>query len=162
MLTKRTVRAKKMYKVTWTSGKVVYAFIGVIASFFANIGTALLGLLICILMDTVTGFWAAPYRGQKRQSHCLSRFVTKLITYFIAVILMHVLEMLVFPDYAVTLKIQLARVICTAICLLEIYSTLENLYDITGLQIFKYITQLSSSKVKEAVGVEITKEEQNG
>lgn len=151
-----------MYKVSWTSSKFIYALGGAVMSFFTNIGTALLGLLICILMDTITGFWAAPYRGQKRHSHCLSRFVTKLITYLIAVILMHVLEMLVFPDYAVTMEIQLARVICTAICLLEIYSTLENLYDITGLEIFKYITQLSSKKVKEAVGVEITKEKQNG
>ena len=150
-----------MYKISWTSSKFLYAFWGALVSFFTDINTALVGLLICLLMDTVTGFWAAPYRGQKRHSHCLSRFVTKLITYLMAVILMHVLEMLVFPDYAVMMKIQLARVICTAICLLEIYSTLENLYDITGLEVFKYITQLSSKKVKEAVGVEINKEKNN-
>lgn len=154
-------REKTMYRVAWTSNKLIYAFWGAIASFFTDIHTALIGLLICLLMDTVTGFWAAPYRGQKRHSHCLARFVKKLITYLIAVILMHVLEMLVFPDYAVMMKIQLARLICTAICLLEIYSTLENLYDITGLEIFKYITQFSSKKVKEATGVEITKEKQN-
>ena len=68
---------------------------------------------------------------------------------------MHVLEMLVFPDYAVIMKIQLARLACTAFCGLEIYSTMENLYDITGLEAFKYITQLSVRKIKDATGVEL-------
>lgn len=124
-------------------------------SFFTDISTALLGLLICLFMDTITGFWAAPHRGQKRDSHGLSRFVTKLTTYIMPVVLMHVLEMLVFPDYAVTMKIQLARLIATAICWLEIYSTLENLYDITGLSVFHYITQVSFKKIKDATGIEL-------
>lgn len=151
-----------MYKITWTSNKIIYALWGSVVSFLTDINTALLGLFICLGVDTVTGFWAAPYRGKKRDSHGLSRFVTKLITYIMAVILMHVLEVLVFPDYAVTMKIQLARLVCTAICWLEIYSTMENLYDITGLSVFKYITQFGSKKVKEATGVEIIKEKDNG
>ena len=147
-----------MYKVVWTTNKFLYAAGGAVVSFFTDISTALLGLLICLSVDTLTGFWAAPHRGQTRNSQGLSRFVTKLITYLMSVVIMHVLEMLVFPDYAVMMKIQLARLICTAICLLEIYSTLENLYDITGLEVFKYITQFTSKKVKEATGVEVNKE----
>jgi len=147
-----------MHKIVWTTNKTVYAIGGAIMSFFTDIGTALLGLLICLCVDTITGFWAAPYRGQTRNSQGLSRFVVKLITYLIAVVVMHVLERLVFPDYAVMMEIQLARLICTAICLLEIYSTLENLYDITGLEVFKYITQFTSKKVKDATGVEVNKE----
>lgn len=147
-----------MYRVTLTSKNAVYAFWGALTSFTTDIHSALLGLLICLSVDTLTGFWAAPYRGQMRTSHKLSKFVKKLITYLIAVLLMHVLEMLVFPDYAIMMKIQLARLVCTAICGLEIYSTLENLYDITGLEIFKYITQLSTKKVKDATGVEIKKD----
>ena len=147
-----------MYKVVWTTNKFLYAVGGAVVSFFTDISTALLGLLICLSVDTLTGFWAAPHRGQTRNSQGLSRFVTKLITYLMSVVIMHVLEMLVFPDYAVMMKIQLARLICTAICLLEIYSTLENLYDITGLEVFKYITQFTSKKVKDATGVEVNKE----
>lgn len=150
-----------MYKITFTQNNAFYAFWGSVISFFTDINTALLGLLICLAMDTVTGFWAAPHRGQKRTSHGLSRFVTKLITYLMAVILMHVLEILVFPDYATVMKLQLGRLTCTAICGLEIYSTLENLYDITGLAVFKYITQFSSKKIKEATGVELKKEKNN-
>lgn len=149
-----------MYKINITNNNVLYVAWGAIVSFFTDINSALLGLMICVLVDTATGFWAAPKRGYKRNSHKLSRFVVKLITYIMAVLLMHILEMMVFPDYAVMMKIQLARLTCTAICFLEIYSTLENLYDITGLEIFKYITQLSSKKVKEATGVDVKQGEQ--
>lgn len=146
-----------MYKITLTNNNALYAFWGATMSFMTDINSAILGLMICVLIDTATGFWAAPYRGHKRESNKLSRFVTKLITYIVAVLLMHVLEMLVFPDYAVMMKIQLARLTCTAICGLEIYSTLENLYDITGLEVFKYITQLSTKKIKSVTGVELKK-----
>ena len=149
-----------MYRITLTHNNFLYAFWGSLISFFTDINTAIMGLMICVIVDTITGFWAAPYRGKKRNSHNLSRFVTKIITYLTAVILMHVLEMLVFPDYAVIMKIQLARLACTAFCGLEIYSTMENLYDITGLEAFKYITQLSVRKIKDATGVEI-KENKN-
>ena len=150
-----------MYRVTFTQSNILYAFWGAMVSFFTDINTALLGLLICLGMDTVSGFWAAPHRGQKRTSNGLSRFVTKLITYLMAVILMHVLEILVFPDYATTMRLQLARLACTAICGLEIYSTLENLYDVTGLAVFRYITQLSFKKVKEATGIELKRSKKN-
>lgn len=143
-----------MYKIVWTTDKAFYAFWGGLVSLFVDIRSALLGLFICIMVDTVTGFWAAPHRGKTRNSHDLSRFVTKIITYSLAVIVMHVLESYVFPDYAVNLRIQLARVACSVFCWLEIYSTLENLYDITGLEAFKCITQVSLTKVKEAIGVD--------
>lgn len=149
-----------MYKINITNNNIFYVAWGAIVSFFTDINSALLGLMICVLVDTATGFWAAPKRGYKRNSHKLSRFVVKLITYIMAVLLMHILEMMVFPDYAIMMKIQLARLTCTAICFLEIYSTLENLYDITGLEVFKYITQLSSKKVKEATGVDVKQGEQ--
>lgn len=149
-----------MYRITFTANKLFFAFWGAVVSFLTDINTALLGLLICLLVDTITGFWAAPKRGQVRSSNKLSRFVTKLITYMLAVIIMHVLEILVFPDYATVMRLQLARLVCTAICWLEIYSTLENLFDITGLKVFQYITQLSFKKIKEATGIELKKEKQ--
>ena len=44
----------------------------------------MIGLLLCIAIDTITGFIAAPYRGQIRESAKLSRVVMKVITYFAA------------------------------------------------------------------------------
>ena len=111
----------KMYKVTWTSSKAIYAVWGAIASFTQDIHTAMIGLLICIAIDTFTGFVAAPYRGQIRESARLSRVVMKVITYFAAAITLHVAEMMVLPTYLAG-TLQLSRMAFTIFSALEIFS----------------------------------------
>ena len=146
-----------MYKVTWTSSKAIYAVWGAIISFTQNIHTAMIGLLICIAVDTITGFIAAPYRGQIRESAKLSRVVLKVITYFAAAITLHVAEMMVLPTY-IAGTIELARMAFTIFCALEIYSTCENLRDITGLKAFDILTMNFKKKVEESVGIKIPKQ----
>lgn len=143
-----------MYKVSWSSSKALYAVWGAVFSFTQNIHSAMIGLLICMAIDTLTGFIAAPYRGQMRESAKLSRFVTKIITYFISAISMHVAEMMVLPTY-VAGTLELSRMAFTIFCALEIYSTLENLRDITGLRAFDIITFNFKKKVEESTGIEI-------
>ena len=128
-----------MYKVTWTSSKLWYSVGGAIFSFTQNIHSAMIGLLICMAIDTITGFIAAPYRGQRRESAKLSKLVLKIITYFTAAITLHVAEMMVLPTY-VAGTLELSRMAFTVFCALEIYSTMENLRDITGLRAFDMIT----------------------
>lgn len=146
-----------MYKVTWTSSKALYSVGGAIFSFTQNIHTAMIGLLICILIDTITGFIAAPYRGQLRESAKLSRVVMKIITYFVAAITLHVAEMMVLPTY-VAGTLELSRMAFTVFCALEIYSIMENLRDITGLNAFNILTLNFKKKVEESVGIEVPKE----
>lgn len=146
-----------MYKITWTSSKAWYAVWGAVFSFTQNIHTAMMGLLICMLIDTITGFVAAPYRGQRRESSRLSRIVVKTITYFIAAISLHVAENMVLPTYLAG-TLELSRMAFTIFCALEIYSTMENLRDITGLKAFDLITLNFKKKVEESVGVEIPEE----
>ena len=150
-----------MYKVTWTSSKAVYAVGGAIFSFTQNIHTAMIGLLLCIAIDTLTGFVAAPYRGQRRESSKLSRLVLKIITYFVAAITLHVAEMMVLPTYLAG-TIELARLAFTVFCALEIYSILENLRDITGLKAFDILTFNFKKKIEESTGLEIPKVRNNG
>lgn len=145
-----------MYKVSWTFNKAVYSVGGAIFSFTQNIHGAMVGLLICMAIDTATGFVAAPYRGQIRESQKLSRFVMKIITYFTAAIMLHVAEMLVLPTY-VAGTLELARMAFTIFCALEIYSTFENLRDITGLRAFDVLTLNFKKKIEESVGVKIPK-----
>lgn len=146
-----------MYKVTWTSSKAWYSVGGAIFSFTQNIHSAMIGLIICMVIDTVTGFIAAPYRGQIRESAKLSRFVTKIITYFAAAITLHIAEMMVLPTY-VAGTLELSRMAMTIFSALEIYSTCENLRDITGLKAFDILTMNFKKKVEESVGIEIPKE----
>lgn len=143
-----------MYKITWTAQKVIYATFGAFLSFTADVHNAMIGLLICILADTITGFWAASYRGQIRQSARLGAFVKKIISYFSAGLLVLVVEKMVFPSYM--LDMELTKLVFMSCALLEVYSCFENLGDITGLRIFKIITQFSVKKIGEKVGLDIS------
>lgn len=147
-----------MYKIQWTSSNIMYAMWGALASFLQDINSAMLGLIICIAIDTLTGFVAAPYRGQLRKSSKLKAVVSKIITYTVSIIALHILEKMIMPDYG-ALQLQLARCCCTVFAALEIYSTLENLYDITNLRVFKLLTQFTLKKVKEVTDVDIKPEE---
>lgn len=135
---------------------MAYSIGGAIFSFTQNIHSAMIGLLICMAIDTITGFIAAPYRGQMRESARLSRFVTKIITYFISAISLHIAEMMVLPTY-VAGTLELSRMAFTIFCALEIYSTCENLRDITGLKAFDILTLNFKNKVEQSVGIEIPK-----
>ena len=150
-----------MYKITWSSSKAIYAVWGAIFSFTQNIHTAMIGLLLCIVIDTLTGFIAAPYRGQLRESSKLSRVVLKIITYFVAAITLHVAEMMVLPTY-VAGTLELSRMAFSVFCALEIYSILENLRDITKLRAFDILTMNFKKKVEESVGVNIPKPREKG
>lgn len=143
-----------MYRVAWTSQKGLWALFGAIISFTEEVHTAMLGLVICVCVDTITGFIAAPYRGQIRNSAKLSNVVKKIITYFASALLLLVVEKLVFPTY-ISDGMQLARMAFGAFALIEVYSVAENLRDITGLRIFEVITQFSLKKFKEKTGMDI-------
>lgn len=143
-----------MYKTTWSLNKGLYAMGGAIFSFTQMIHSAMIGLVVCIAIDTVTGFIAAPYRGQRRESAKLSKLVMKIITYFTAAISLHVAEMMVLPTY-VAGTLELARMAFTVFCALEIYSTCENLRDITGLKAFDIITLNFKHKVEDSIGIEL-------
>lgn len=146
-----------MYRVTWTSSKALYAVWGAIFSFTQNIHGAMIGLLLCIIIDTITGFIAAPYRGQLRESTKLSRVALKIITYFVAAISLHIAEMMILPSY-VAGTIELARMAFTVFSALEIYSICENLRDITGLKAFDILTMNFKKKIEDSVGVVVPKQ----
>jgi len=148
-----------MYRVTWTSSKALYAIGGAIFSFTQNIHSAMVGLLICMALDTLSGLVAAPYRGQRRESTKLSRLVLKTITYFTAAIALHVAENMVLPTY-IAGTLELSRMAFSVFCILEIYSILENMRDITGLRAFDILTLNFKKKVEESVGIEVPKQKE--
>lgn len=142
-----------MYKIAWTSQKVVYAVWGALVSFTQEVHTAMLGLLICIIADTITGFWAASHRGERRTSAKLSNVVRKILTYFSSALILLVVEKMVFPTY-VGSGMELARMAFGAFAMIEAYSFIENLRDITGFRVFEVITQFSFKKIEEKTGLD--------
>ena len=149
-----------MYKITWTAPKIFYAVWGAIVSFTQDIHSAMLGLLICIAVDTATGFIAAPYRKdengkpQIRSSLGLKRLVPKVITYFTAAIVMHICEFLVLPTYLQG-TLELSRMAFTIFSAIEIYSILENLRDITHLRALDILTFNFQKQIEEKTGIHI-------
>ena len=140
--------------MTLTLPKVVYGVSGAIVSLTSDVQTAMLGLLICMTADTVTGFIAAPYRNQRRNSTSLRKAVPKMITYLSAGLLAHVCEMLVFPSWA-SGSLELGRIVFSFFSGIEIMSCFENLKDITGNRAFDILTLNFKKQLEDKVGVEL-------
>ena len=136
--------------------KAIYMMWAGVLGFFANIKLALFGLFILVLIDTATGILAAP--AKERESKKLKAIVQKLITYMTIPILAHLMETTIFPTYGIALNLQLAKLMATVIAGVEIYSILENMYKLTGLRVFQILTKLTTKKIEDITGENITPE----
>ena len=145
-----------MYKITWTFPKVAYGIGGAVASFTYGIQSAMLGLLVCMTADTITGLIAAPYRKQRRNSSSLRKVVPKMITYLAAGLLAHTCEMLVFPTWA-SGSLELGRTVFSFFAGIEVMSCFENLKDITGFRAFDILTLNFQKQIEEKTGIELPK-----
>lgn len=143
-----------MYKITWTFPKVIYGVGGAIASLTYGIQSAMVGLLVCMTADTITGLIAAPYRNQRRNSNDLRKVVPKLIAYLSAGLLAHICEMMIFPSWAAG-GVELGRIVFSFFGGIEIMSCFENLKDITGFRAFDILTLNFKKKIEEKVGIEL-------
>lgn len=148
-----------MYKITLTLPKVIYGVSSAVISLTSDIQTAMLGLLICMTVDTITGLIAAPYRGQRRNSSDLRKVVPKLITYLSAGLLAHICEMMVFPSWA-SGSLEIGRVVFSFFAGIEIMSCFENLKDITGFRAFDILTLNFKKKIEDKIGIELPDNEQ--
>lgn len=145
-----------MYKINLTFPKVVYGVSGAVVSLTSSIQSAMLGLLICMAADTITGLIAAPYRQQRRNSASLRKVVPKMITYLSAGLLAHICEMMVFPSWA-SGSLEIGRIVFSFFAGIEIMSCFENLKDITGFRAFDILTLNFKKQIEEKIGIELPK-----
>lgn len=143
-----------MYKINLTFPKVVYGVSGALASLTYGIQQAMIGLLLCIAADTITGLIAAPYRQERRSSNGLRRVVPKMITYLSAGLLAHICEMMVFPSWA-SGSLEIGRIVFSIFAGIEVMSCFENMKDITGFRVFDILTLNFKKQLEEKVGVEL-------
>lgn len=143
-----------MYKITWTFPKVVYGVTGAVASLTYGIQSAMLGLVICMAADTITGLIAAPYRQQRRNSADLRKVVPKMIAYLSAGLLAHICEIMIFPSWA-SGSVELGRFVFSFFAGIEVMSCFENLKDITGFRAFDILTLNFKKQIENKVGVEL-------
>jgi phage-related holin len=113
--------------------KYIALLIPYLTFFFAPIALILFttGSLVCA--DLMTGVFAARKRGEQIQSRKMARSVSKIIFYFIAIILSRLMEVVFFP------QIPIANITAGYIALIEFKSNIENIGTITGIDIWKAI-----------------------
>lgn len=130
----------------------IWAYVSAaIIGFLAPIQVLFLWLLIFIIVDLITGVCASWNEGKIITSHGLQRTVLKFINYATAIFLLHGIDvyMVVFAE------LYLARIGCTIICGIELYSIFENMYRVTGNEVFKILTQFTKKKIKQETGVDV-------
>ena len=101
--------------------------------FFAPIYSGLIACTILICADAITGVWASVKRGEKFESSKMKNSFSKGILYMTGLIIAHMLQTYMLPE------IPFFRLTGGSIALIEFKSLLENIKDITGIELFKSI-----------------------
>lgn len=91
------------------------------------------GFLIAI--DTITGVWRAKVRGEKITSNGFRRLITKIVAYNLAIVTGFVIQTYMIPAIAVV------GLISAAIAVTEGKSILENLSEITGVDLLSAVKE---------------------
>ena len=129
----------------------VWAYaIASILGFFEPLWVLILWFFIFIMVDFITGIYAAMIEGKIITSHKMRKTVGKFISYSTAVILLHGIDSYMLPFEALFL----ARIGATIICGIELHSIFENLYRVTGNDVFRVLTQFSAKKLEQHTGVD--------
>lgn len=113
--------------------KYILSFLPYLAFFFAPIQHLLIATGILVFADMITGAKAAKKRGEVIHSKKMTRTISKTIFYFIAIILSRIMELVYFPD------MPLATITAGYIAIMEFKSNMENISEITGIDIWKAI-----------------------
>ena len=122
-----------------------------IAGFLEPLWVMMLWFLIFIMVDFISGIYASLVEGKIITSHGMQKTVIKFIMYATSIMLLHGID-----AYMITFtKLYLARIGCTLICGIELYSIFENCYRITGNPVFKILTQFTLKKIEENTGVDL-------
>jgi hypothetical protein len=126
------------------------ALLTMIAAYFSPIYVVGLCILGFVFVDFITGIVAARKRKEKISSHTMKNSVIKLLCYYATLILAFVLqkEIITF-DWFTAVKFTGAL-----ICIAEFKSILENMFCITGNNVFTDIfTKLSDLFKKKTDGL---------
>lgn len=96
-----------------------------------------------VLIDLVTGVWAAKKRGEIITSSGLSRTVAKLLVYESAILLAFVTQ-----TYLTGNTIPVANIVAGFVGITELLSCLENLNGISGTDLLKSLLEKLANKSK--------------
>ncbi len=107
---------------------LVFALIAV----FAPAKSIVLTSLALVVIDLITGIWAAKRRGEPITSQGLRRTLTKLAVYESALLLAFLAE-----QYLISDLLPVSKIVSSYIGVVELKSVLENVNDIGGNDLLK-------------------------
>lgn len=114
----------------------------------APIKAVLVTVGILIMMDALTGMYAAKKRGEELSSAAMRRTVSKFLVYQGVVITGFLLEANILDNL-----IPVAKIVAGAIGMVEFKSILENANSIMGMNLFQtVIDKLGSDNAKKKDG----------
>lgn len=113
-----------------------------IIAILAPIHAVMLAVLALILLDTITGIWAAIKRDEKVTSAALRRTISKIVIYQIAIVSGFLLQQYIFGSDT----IPVVKLIASAIGVVECKSILENANYINQSPLFASIVSKLGSQ----------------
>lgn len=123
-----------------------------LVSLFAPAKMLLLSVGILILVDLITGIWAALKRGERIKSAALRRTVSKMFIYQLAVISGFLVEHYMLDGF-----LPVSKIVASVIGMVELASVLENANTILGQNLFGALIKKlgSDNDLKEMVEKQI-------
>lgn len=115
--------------------------IGSIVAFLSPLWPFLILVFCLVIADSYTGVKAAKKRKEEITSRGLSRTLDKIVLYCGAILLAHGMSVALMP------AINLAWLPTIYICITEAKSYSENTFEITGVDVFKSLLAVLSSRL---------------
>jgi phage-related holin len=137
------------------TGNIATGFAATVAGYFAPVKGMSIVMLSAIVIDLVSGVWAAIVKHQPIQSKKLWRTAYKILFAFIIVNLMHSID----QEMGIS-GITIARIVALFITGFEVWSIIENAAVITDHPIFKALQKYMRTEVKEKTGIDMNENPQ--
>jgi hypothetical protein len=121
------------------------AIIGVIIAFLSPIIPLLLLVGGAIALDTITGVWKAKRLNEKITSKKLSRIISKMLLYQLAIILFFVMDKYIIGDFVgmfTHIPLVLTKLMSLTFSYIELKSIDENYEAMTGKSFWKSLKEM--------------------
>ena len=116
-------------------------------AYFAPVAPMVHAVLVMVLLDLVTGVWAASIRSEAICSNGLRRTIRKMIGYVLLIIAGHIVDITLLKG-----SLNLASIFAAYIGLTELQSIRENIACITGNDVLQEIWDTIKDKIKTKYG----------
>jgi phage-related holin len=114
---------------------LIPTFITMVIAYLSPLKGFAIALILAVIIDFISGIWAAKKRGEKVNSHVMRNSVTKLLCYSLTIIFCWVIQKEVFIfEWAKIVNLATALIVLS-----ELKSILENFGHITGNKVFNNI-----------------------